>query len=128
LGAITKAAIMDGNEKREIARDSLFVMVDVRLDGSSTEHRVKMRNLSAGGMMGEGDVKVSRGAVVFINIRNLGWIEGLVAWVQDNRFGVAFRDDIDPIMARAPIAAEMSPARTSKAAATGAAKNALRKL
>lgn len=119
---------MDGNEKREIARDSLFVMVDVRLDGSSTEHRVKMRNLSAGGLMGEGDVNVTRGAVVFINIRNLGWIEGSIAWVQDNRFGVAFRDEIDPIMARAPVAAENTHTRPGKAHTAGSAKNAMRKL
>ena len=119
---------MDGKEKRELARDSLFVMVDVRLDGSSTEHRVKMRNLSAGGMMGEGDVKVTRGAVVFVNIRNLGWIEGSVAWVQDNRFGIAFRDEIDPIMARAPVTAENSPASQGKNPAAGLAKSAMRKL
>ena len=123
-----KAAIMDGKEKREIARDSLFVMVDLRLDGSSEEHRVKMRNLSAGGMMGESDVKVTRGAVVFVNIRNLGWIEGSVAWVQDSRFGIAFRDEIDPIMARAPVTAEISPARSGKTLAAGSAKSALRKL
>jgi hypothetical protein len=128
LGEITKAAIMDDKEKREIARDSLFVMVDVRMDGSSTEHRVKMRNLSTGGMMGEGDVKVTRGAVVFINIRNLGWIEGSVAWVQDNRFGIAFRDEIDPIMARAPVIAESSPVSQGKNPAAGSAKSAMRKL
>ena len=35
------------------ARDSLFVMADLRLDGNEETHRIKMRNLSAGGMMGE---------------------------------------------------------------------------
>ena len=103
---------MDETEQRQIARDSLFVMVDVRLDGSPDEHRVKMRNLSAGGMMGEGDVRVTRGAVIFVNIRNLGWIEGTVAWLQDNRFGLAFRDEIDPILARDPVSAGNPAGRT----------------
>jgi hypothetical protein len=96
---------MDGNENRQIARDSLFVMADLRLPGAEEEHRIKVRNLSAGGMMGEGPVRVLRGARVEINIRNIGWVEGSVAWVQDDRFGVAFGEEIDPKVARAPVAA-----------------------
>ena len=57
--------MMDGNENRQIARDSLFVMADLRLPGSAAEHRIKVRNLSAGGMMGEGAVRVARGDVVY---------------------------------------------------------------
>jgi hypothetical protein len=94
---------MDGNENRQIARDSLFVMADLRLAGSDGEHRIKVRNLSAGGMMGEGAVRVTRGDKISVKIRNVGWIEGSVAWVQDDRFGVAFHEEIDPKVARAPV-------------------------
>ncbi len=94
---------MDETEQRQIARDSLFVMAEFRLDGAADEHRIKMRNLSTGGMMAEGTVRVSRGAVVWVNIRNVGWVEGSVAWVQDNRFGIAFREEIDPKVARVPL-------------------------
>ena len=94
---------MDGSENRQIARDSLFVMADLRLHGTDETHRIKMRNLSAGGMMGEGSVRVNRGDEVEVNIRNVGWVEGSVAWVQEDRFGVAFRDEIDPKIARAPV-------------------------
>ena len=96
---------MDGSENRQIARDSLFVMADLRLPGSDEEHRIKVRNLSAGGLMGEGGVRVSRGDSVEVNIRNVGWVEGSVAWVQEDRFGVAFLEEIDPKVARAPQAA-----------------------
>lgn len=95
----------DENEHRQIARDSLFVMADLRLDGQTLEHRVKVRNLSAGGLMAEASLQVLRGTVVWINIRNIGWVEGCVAWVQDNRFGVAFREEIDPKVARVPVQA-----------------------
>lgn len=91
---------MDEAEQRQIARDSLFVMADLRLDGSEEVHRIKMRNLSAGGMMGEGPVRVARDAVVHVELRNIGWVEGLIAWVQGNRFGIAFREEIDPKLAR----------------------------
>ncbi|MDE8650783.1 PilZ domain-containing protein [Novosphingobium album (ex Liu et al. 2023)] len=94
---------MDGNDNRHIARDSLFLMADLRIAGLDGEHRIKVRNLSAGGMMGEGPVRVHRGAVVEVNIRNVGWVEGSVAWVQDTRFGIAFREEIDPKIAREPV-------------------------
>jgi PilZ domain len=93
---------MDAGENRQIGRDSLFLMADMRIDGLDGEHRIKVRNLSSGGMMGEGPFHVVRGALVAISIRNVGWVEGSIAWVQDNRFGVAFRDEIDPKVARAP--------------------------
>lgn len=97
---------MDEAEQRQLARDSLFVMAGLRLDGSDDEHRIKVRNLSSGGMMGEGPVRVKRGAIIEVHIRNIGWVEGSIAWVQESRFGIAFRDEIDPKLARAPQAAK----------------------
>jgi PilZ domain len=94
---------MSENEHRQIARDSLFVMAELRLDGQETEHKVKIRNLSSGGLMAEGSVRVVRGSVLWLNIRNIGWVEGSVAWVQDSRFGIAFREEIDPKIARLPL-------------------------
>ncbi|MBH0114757.1 PilZ domain-containing protein [Novosphingobium sp. YJ-S2-02] len=94
---------MEQSDNRQIPRDSLFLMAELRVDGLDGEHRIKVRNLSAGGMMGEGPVRVVRGAVVEVNIRNLGWVEGSIAWVQESRFGVAFHEDIDPKLARAPV-------------------------
>ena len=62
----------------EQMRYSLFLLAQLRVDGRDELHRVKVRNLSAGGMMAEGDVKVLRGALVEVELRNLGWIEGTV--------------------------------------------------
>jgi hypothetical protein len=91
------------DEHRHLNRDSLFLMAELRIEGEDGEHRIKVRNLSAGGMMGEGPVRVTRGNIVDINIRNIGWVEGTIAWVQDDRFGVAFVEEIDPLLARAPL-------------------------
>jgi hypothetical protein len=94
---------MSNVETRQVDRDSLFLLAQVRVDGDETVHRVKVRNLSAGGMMAEGDVAVSRGIRVQVELRNIGWVEGTVAWKQDERFGIAFVDEIDPKSARAPV-------------------------
>lgn len=97
---------MDGSENRQIARDSLFLMAELRVDGAAIEHRIKVRNLSEGGMMGEGDARVLRGDLVEVNLRSIGWVKGSVAWVQESRFGVAFLEPIDPRLARIKPSAE----------------------
>lgn len=124
---------MGGSEHRQIGRDSLFLMADIRVDGLDGEHRIKVRNLSSGGMMGEGPVNMPRGAVVEVSIRNIGWVEGSVAWVQDTRFGIAFRDEIDPRIARAPVGTGMdedahSPRYTRPALTPRDTNSVLRKI
>ncbi len=94
---------MSNIDTRQVGRDSLFLLAQVRVDGQDKVARVKVRNLSAGGMMAEGEIKVMRGARVEVELRNVGWVDGTVAWCQDNRFGIAFVDDIDPKVVRAPI-------------------------
>ena len=96
---------MSGLDTRHINRDSLFLMAELRFEGEAVGHRVKVRNLSAGGMMAEGTIKAVRGTLVEVNIRNLGWVEGAIAWVQGDRCGIAFSEDIDPMIARAPLVA-----------------------
>jgi prepilin-type processing-associated H-X9-DG protein len=95
---------MSNVDTRQINRDSLFLLAQVRVSGQDEDHRVKVRNLSAGGMMAEGKVKVIRGTVVQVELRNIGWVDGSVAWTQEDRFGIAFVDEIDPKLARAPVA------------------------
>jgi hypothetical protein len=93
---------MSNVDTRQVNRDSLFLLAHLRVDGQPGVTRVKVRNLSAGGMMAEGDAKVVRGTLVAVELRNVGWVEGSVAWKQDNRFGIAFVDEIDPAEVRAP--------------------------
>ncbi|MGB7656235.1 MAG: PilZ domain-containing protein [Novosphingobium sp.] len=120
---------MADNEHRQIARDSLFVMADLRIDGIEGEERVRVRNLSAGGMMAESPTRVQRGQLVWTQLRNVGWVEGSVAWVQDGRFGVAFREEIDPMVVRAPLQpGESTPRFVRPPLGQGAGAGTLRKI
>lgn len=94
---------MDQVDTRQVNRESLLLLANLRIDGQDTVHRVRIRNLSAGGMMAEADANVARGSQVSVELRNVGWIEGSVAWKQDNRFGIAFADAIDPAKVREPV-------------------------
>lgn len=93
---------MSGLETRSVSRDSLFLLANVRVEQQDDSYRVRVRNLSDGGMMGEGPLKVQRGNRVEIELRNIGKIGGNVAWIQDQRFGIAFDEEIDSQLARKP--------------------------
>lgn len=91
---------MSAVDTRNISRDSLFLLGSLRVEGSDAEHKIKVRNLSAGGMMTDCALQLTRGARVAIELRNIGWVQGAVAWVQGDRIGVAFDNAIDPKLAR----------------------------
>jgi len=115
-------------DHRQVGRDSLFLMADLRVEGQAGDHRVKVRNLSARGMMAECTVRVTSGVGVDVNLRNIGWVTGRVAWIQDNRFGIAFVDDIDPLLPRATIEAPKETPRYLKSALAVPDPRSLRKL
>lgn len=91
---------MTGVETRSVSRDSLFLLATIRVEQGQDTHRIRVRNLSDGGMMGEGNLRVKRGNRLQIQLRNVDRVEGTVAWVQDNRFGIAFDEEIDSQLAR----------------------------
>lgn len=93
---------MPGVEARSVSRNSLFLLANIRLEQEEEPHRIRVRNLSDGGMMGEGNLRVKRGNRLHIELRNMGPVLGTVAWVQDDRFGVAFDEEIDSRMASLP--------------------------
>jgi len=92
-------------DTRQIDRDSLLLMASIRAGRFGPGFPIKVRNLSACGMMGEGELPAERGAQVTVELRNIGAVAGSVAWVAGNRFGVAFADEIDPKLARSPVRA-----------------------
>ena len=93
---------MTGVDTRSVSRDSLFLLANVRVEDDAEQHRVRVRNLSDGGMMAEGPISVQRGHRLEVELRNIGKIGGSVAWVQDKRFGIAFDQEIDSHLARKP--------------------------
>ncbi len=99
-------------DTRQLGRDSLFLLAHLRFEDQGETYRVKVRNLSSGGMMAEGDLRVTQGASVQIELRNIGCVAGTVAWKADGRFGIAFAEEIDPKLARAPVSGAPDPGYT----------------
>lgn len=102
---------MTDAKTRNETRDSLLLLAQMCLEGSSEPHRVRVRNLSDGGMMGEGTVEVLRGDRVVIGLRDIEGLGGTIAWVQGERFGIAFDQPIDSAQVRRPNAHTRSEER-----------------
>ena len=101
--------IVEKSHGRDAARDSMFLQATLRpLDGSdSAPFNVRVRNLSAGGLMADSDVSVAVEDRIVVELRNIGKVGGKVAWVRGGRFGVTFDAPIDPKLARRPIKSDV---------------------
>lgn len=88
---------------RHGSRDSLLLAAQLRFDGDKEIHQVRIRNLSSGGLMAEFAEDVEIGARIQVDVRNIGWVKGRIAWATDGRLGVAFDRDVDPMAARKPV-------------------------
>jgi hypothetical protein len=91
--------------RRSASRDSLFLSATIRAVGESDVGMlsVRVRNLSAVGMMADHNGINLPGERVVVALRGIGEVQGKVAWVRNNRIGVEFDVEVDPKLARKPV-------------------------
>ncbi len=94
--------------KRADPRDSMFLMAALRRP-HGPEVSIKVRNLSAGGMMAECPMSFSKGEPIEADLRGIGLVTGRVAWAAGGRIGVSFDRPVDPWLARKPVAGGPQP-------------------
>lgn len=85
-------------------RDTLLLVADITAEGAISASRYRIRNLSSGGMMAQGDDALVDGTRVSVTLRNIGAVQGRVVWSEAGRCGIAFDQEIDPQAVRAPVA------------------------
>lgn len=93
----------DPTTARNDSRDSLFLVAQLTVTGLPAE-QVRVRNLSAGGLMAEYPSSIEPGARIVIELRGVGKVRGRIAWATDGRIGIAFDTPIDPKLTRKPVA------------------------
>lgn len=96
-------------KKDERGRDSLFLLAKLRQSGSDEVVPVRVRNLSAVGLMADLSEPLDLDAAVEVEVRGLGWIPGRIAWHTEGRTGIAFDRPVDPRRARKPVSAPETP-------------------
>ena len=84
---------------RAQSRDSMMMSATIRR-GTADAVPMRVRNLSAGGMMGEAEIVLEAGETVELTLRTVGAVQGVVAWADDERIGIAFKTPIDRLRVR----------------------------
>lgn len=107
---VSVLGVDDAAHQRNEVRDSLFLGAQLTI-GTLPPEQVRVRNLSAGGLMAEYPASVTQGTPVTVDLRGIGAIAGRIAWATDGRIGIAFDDQIDPLRARKPIAMKSTARR-----------------
>lgn len=86
---------MTGAQRRSLERESLFQLAEAQIGRDPANHRIKVRNLSPRGLMGEAPIQVSSGTRIVVALPDLGQVSGTIVWVQEPRFGMAFDDELE---------------------------------
>lgn len=95
--------------QRSDPRDSLFLTAKFRVQGEAAVEQVRVRNLSAGGLMIELADDIEPDTPVEIEVRGIGRISGKIAWRAVGRAGIAFDKPVDPKKARKPVGKATKP-------------------
>lgn len=93
----------DGAHRRTQPRDSMFLGATLRHPQSDEAWPVRVRNISAGGLMADFDGQLQRGDHVEIELRVIGLISATVAWAAQGKIGLSFDQRIDPLLVRRQI-------------------------
>ena len=91
---------------RSTDRDSLFMQAGLVVSGRTDRVVVRVRNLSAGGMLAESPVVVTQGASVEVDLQNVGPVAGRVVWVGEGKFGIAFDRQVNPQAVRRQVVSQ----------------------
>lgn len=93
---------------RSADRDSLFLQANLILPGQTAPLAVRVRNLSAGGMLAEAPSRgIAQGMVIEIELRNVGFVPGRIVWIGEGKFGIAFDHPVDPQAVRRQVVQKM---------------------
>lgn len=86
------------------ARQSTFLKAVMFAQGWARPFPIMVRNLSCGGLMAAGQCGLDRGSAVTVELGRAGIVPGVIAWIGEGRFGIAFDSPIAADLAQNPVA------------------------
>ena len=104
---VPQARLPEAKGERSASRDSLLLLATIeRTDAGADVVPIRVRTLSAVGLMADYQDVAKPGEPVIVNLRGPGKVAGRVAWVRRGQIGIAFDERVDPrSVRRRPIAA-----------------------
>ncbi len=94
---VPEARVPEPKGKRTASRDSLLLLATIeRTEAHADVVPIRVRNLSAVGLMADYQDVAQPGEPVVVNLRGPGKVAGRVAWVRRGQIGIAFDERVDP--------------------------------
>lgn len=95
--------VADTTRNRTVLAGGPVLTGTLREGGERVATRVRVRNLSSGGLMAEHWTRYQRGTSVEIELHGAGVVAGTIAWALEGRIGIAFDEPIDPGLVVEPV-------------------------
>lgn len=83
-------------ETRGAAREHVLLLAGLTVENSSTEYRIRIRDLSQRGLRADGDVVLQPRQQVEIDFGAAGKVRGVVEWCDGTAFGISLEQDVEP--------------------------------
>ena len=108
---MTRRAASRGDQDRRKPRQRMMLLGTISACGDVARLRqpIRIRDLSATGLMAVSDTAYDAGILVDVEMRGLPPVRGEIAWVEGKSFGVTFALPINPLLARQPLAKSLPP-------------------
>lgn len=100
-----------GAHNRAAPRTSMFLQATILCMASGERYPLRVRNISAGGLMADCSHEFSPGDRVELDVRGVRQQAGQIAWAGHGKLGVSFDDPINPSLARRPVTTESGTPR-----------------
>jgi len=101
----------EGRETRSGERNSYFLQTLLKDTSGKELGKARVRNLSATGMMAEGNLGLTEGMKLSFTLRGIGDVTGEVVRVDAGQAGICFDQIIDPDLARKPVSGRQAQRR-----------------
>ena len=94
----------DPRNRRESARHRVLLVREIQTEGMAEPVRIRVRDISARGMMAEASVRMQEGERLILHLADGGQVAGAVLWVRGLSFGIIFESDLplDQLRGRPP--------------------------
>ena len=102
LVRVAETGVADHNQRAQ-ERSKVMLMVAARFAGDPHVHRLRARDIAAGGVRLAFRGDALPGDAVTVEFAAIGAVPGVVAWATEGEIGVRFAETIDPERARLPV-------------------------
>lgn len=97
-------------DQRAGKRNRVLMGASLRIRGGRDVYPINVKDISSTGLRAAAAVPMFVGALVEVDLQNIGWVPGQVVWANRGQIGVNFAAVIEPERTRTKVSGSYGPA------------------